>query len=191
MIGVPARVKPRLIRQADLCPHDEARIRTLLVAAFPQHAALFGRQSYWGSVPDWRLVLEGEDDALVAHTGFGMRDIVVGDARAARFRIAGVGAVCTAPGWQRRGLGRRLFDALRDFLAAEASIDFAFLECREAIVPFYQAAGFSRFDQPVWCLDPDRGAWSESLGPKMLMPIARSLAAWPSSGRIDLRGMPW
>ncbi len=177
-----------MIPQGLLAAEDDARIRALLVAAFPQHTALFSRQSYWGALPDWRVLLEGDAGHLVGHAGFGLRDI---DVEGKLLRIAGVGAVCTAPSVQRTGRGRHLFTALRHFLHQQGNVDFAFLECREAIVPFYEAVGFTRFDQVVWCLDPDSAAWDESIGPKLVMPVGRDLDAWPRGGRIDLRGMPW
>jgi len=140
------------------------------------------------ALPDWRVLLEGDAGHLVGHAGFGLRGI---DVEGKLLRIAGVGAVCTAPSVQRTGRGRHLFSALRHFLHKQGNVDFAFLECREAIVPFYEAVGFTRFDQVVWCLDPDSAAWGESIGPKLVMPVGRDLDAWPRGGRIDLRGMPW
>jgi GNAT superfamily N-acetyltransferase len=184
-------LRHRAIRQSDLQADDEGRIRALLVAAFPQHATRFSCQSYWGSVPDWRLMLENEEGRLLAHAGFGFRDIAVGDGCPAVFCIAGVGAVCVDPTHQGSGLGVLLFDRLRAWLGDYAAVDFALLECGEAIVPFHEAAGFARMQQVVWCLDPDSGSWQDSVGPKMVMPIGRPLIAWPATGRIDLRGMPW
>lgn len=169
---------------------DEARIRSLRVDAFAQQAALFSMQSYWGSLPQRRVLLVDEEGLPQAHAGFGLRDIAVGDHGPTALRIAGIGAVCVSPAQQRAGLGRQVFEHLRAFLLAHSSVDFAFLACREAIVPFYCAAGFTRFDAPVCCLDPDHGIWQESLGPKIVMSLARPLAAWPP-GRINLRGMPW
>lgn len=181
-------MQTRAVRQAELTEEDERRIRTLLVSAFPQHAELFRRQSYWGSLPDWRLLLMDEHGRYVAHAGFGVRRIVVG---ARSLQIAGVGAVCTAPDVQRRGLGRELFAQLHAFLLAQPGLDFAFLECREGIAGFYEAAGFHRVHQAVRCLDPDSGEWEKSTGPKMVKPVGKPLSDWPQEGLIDLRGMPW
>lgn len=166
---------------------QEQAIRALLVATFPQHAALFSRQSYWGSPPTWRLCLQ-DGDELIAHTGFGERRIRVGTTEVS---IAGIGAVAVHPRMQRCGLGRALFAELHRFLVERMRVDFGFLECREAIVPFYVSAGFTRFDQIVHCLDPDSGRWEDSVGPKMVLPACQPLTAWPAGERIDLRGMPW
>jgi GNAT superfamily N-acetyltransferase len=181
-------MRVRIVREQDLAAGKERQLRDLLVATFPHHATLFGVQSFWGSVPEWRLWLEDEDGATRAHLEFGARRIIVGPSE---FDIVGVGAVAVHPDSQRRGLGRRLFAELRAFLRDRLPVDFAFLECREAIVPFYVAAGLRRFDQTVWCFDPDARQWQESIGPKMVLPVRRPIDDWPARGRIDLRGMPW
>jgi len=178
----------RLLEEADLKPQDHERISSLLVAAFPQHVNTFSQKSYWGSMPEYRLLLENPSGELLAHLEFGLRTIGVGPQES---KIAGIGAVATRPDVQGQHLGRALFKHLHSLLLERFGVDFGYLGCREAVVGFYQKVGFVRFDQTVLELNPDTGEWQESTYPNMVLPVCEPLEAWPGTGRVDLRGMPW
>lgn len=169
-------------------PGQQDAIRALLNAAFPQFAEVWAIFTYWGSLPEGRVWLEDEEGELLAHLGFSRRRVGVG---AAEVCIAGVGAVCTSPRVQGRGLGRALLWELRRVLREECPADFAFLGCREEVAPFYERCGFSRVRQVVRYLDPDDGVWVENPGPAMVLPARAPLSAWPREGLVDLRGLPW
>lgn len=169
-------------------PELDAAIRDLLVAAYPQHADVFSRHSFWGTVPEARVLLRDDTGALLAHLAYARRHVMVGPHEVL---IAGVGAVCTHPRVQGRGLGKRLFQALLSDLRGNRPADFAFLGCREGVVAFYERCGFTRLTQRVRYLDPDDDGWVEHPGPNMLLPARAPLTAWPPAGLIDLRGLPW
>jgi nodulation protein A len=176
-----------LVAEKNLTSEQEERIQTLLIAAFPQYEAIWSRQSFYGGPAEHRLWLE-QDQTIIAHLGFGKRNIRVGEQDVL---IAGVGAVATHPDFQGRGVGKQLFGELKKTLLTQLSVDFAFLECREAVIGFYEKAGFTLHRQTVHCLHIEKQEWVYDDGAKMVMPIHKTLAEWDKNGLIDLRGMPW
>jgi ribosomal protein S18 acetylase RimI-like enzyme len=176
-----------LVAEKDLTRDQEQRIQTLLIAAFPQHEEIWSRHSFWGGTAECRMWLE-QDQKMIAHLGFARRTIRVGGQE---ILIAGVGAVATHPDFQGRGTGRQLFAELKKILLEQLPVDFAFLECREAVIGFYEKAGFTLHRQTVHCFHPDKQAWIYDDGAKMIMPIHKTLDEWNADGLIDLRGMPW
>jgi predicted N-acetyltransferase YhbS len=180
------RVEPRLLLEADLTPDDDDAIRSLLLAAFPHHAATFRAATWWGARPEARLMLL-DGDVVVAHLGLERRAIEVGSEDVA---VAGVAAFAVAPSHQRQGLGRRLTIELLRVLLADLPASFAILGCRPAIAPFYAATGWHRLSVTTRALDPESGGWAVTDGPTFVLPAGSGLATWPP-GPIDLRGMPW
>jgi nodulation protein A len=176
-----------LLDEASLDATNHRQICDLLVAAYLQFTEDFRDKSYWGSKPDFRIWLRGQNQNLIAHLEFGYRKILVDQNE---ILIAGVGAVCTHPNIQRTGLGIALVSELKKYLFLHSRVDFAFLGCREAVAGFYQRAGFFRTDQTVRYLDPDTAEWEQQMGIVMVLPIHKPIEGWPG-GLVDLRGMPW
>lgn len=177
-----------LIPEPELSPALEASIRNMLVASFPDYVEFFSANSYWGSTPEYRLLgLDGSDQPA-AHLEFGYRQIMVGEAP---FQIAGIGAVAVHPSYQGKQVGKAMFAYLREHLLKNSRVDFGFLGCREEVVKFYTAAGFTRVNQSVYNLNPDSQTWETYHGPTLIMPVHKSLAQWESHGLIHLNGMPW
>jgi nodulation protein A len=176
-----------LVPEKDLTRDHESCIQALLLAAFPQYEDIWTRQSFYGGPAEYRLWLE-QDQKMIAHLGFAKRTIRVGEHEVL---IAGVGAVATHPEFQGQGVGRQLFAKLKKILLTQLPVDFAFLECREAVIGFYEKAGFTLHRQTVHCFHPGKQAWIYDEGAKMVMPIRKTLDEWDINGLIDLRGMPW
>jgi nodulation protein A len=176
-----------LIAEKDLTRDQEGCIQTLLLAAFPQYKDIWSKHTFWGGPAEYRLWLE-QDKKMIAHLGFAKRTIRVGEEEVL---ITGVGAVATHPDFQGRGVGRQLFAEFKKILLTEIHVDFAFLECREAVIGFYEKSGFTLHRQTVYCFHPGKQAWIYDDGAKMVMPIHKSLDEWNANGLIDLRGMPW
>lgn len=177
----------QLVAEKDLTRDQEQCIQELLLAAFPQYQEIWSRQSFYGGPAEYRLWLE-QDNQMIAHLGFAKRNIRVGEQEVL---IAGVGAVATHPEFQGRGVGKQLFAELRKILLTRLPVDFAFLECREAVIVFYEKAGFTLHQQTTYCFHPGKQAWIYDEGAKMVMPIHKPLGEWNANGLIDLRGMPW
>jgi nodulation protein A len=176
-----------LVGEKDLTRAQEERIQALLLAAFPQYREIWSRHTFWGGPAEYRLWLECEDK-IIAHLGFAKRTICVGEQDVL---IAGIGAVATRPDFQGRGLGKQLFAELRKILLTQLSVDFGYLGCREAVIGFYEKAGFTLYRQTVYCLNPYEQQWNYDDGAQMVMPIRKPLTDWNATGLIDLRGMPW
>ena len=176
-----------LTARADVTPELEYGLRRLLQRAYPQFADLWAGVSYWGSEPEYHLWL-ADRGRPVAQLGFGRRTVSV---NGQEVQIAGVGAVCTDPGWQGRGVGKRLLTELQRVLSNDLPTDFGFLQCREAVAGFYERGGFVRVPQSVRFFDPDEQQWVLNAGPTMVLPVLKGSEAWPVRGEVDLRGLPW
>src|SRR5689334_14569414 len=113
----------RLVAEGALSEANDDAIKQLLDAAFRQYTDIFAQVSYWGARPEYRLWLEDDDGAIVAHLDFGQRVILVGGQEV---RVVGVGEVATHPDWQGRGVGRRLMAELHAILTTTMPVPFAF-----------------------------------------------------------------
>lgn len=178
----------RLVKEYHVSPAEDDAIKALLVATFPQHTELFSRTSFWGTTPDYRLWLEDDAGRLVAHLSLARRTI---DVDAVQVVIAGIGGVATHPDRQGTGIGRRLMDELRAVLTTTVPVAFGYLGCYPAVVGFYESVGWHRVRQPARYFQPKDKEWIVDDGPKLILPAREPLSVWPSTGLIDLKGMPW
>ena len=175
-----------VVPEAALTDAGRTELRAFLVAAYaPHHADVFSRHDFWGGPPPARVIARSPDGTLLAHPGFSARTIAVGKAEV---RVAGVGAVATHPTHRGGGLGRSLFDRLAEYLASSGAADFALLECRDAVVGFYEACGFRHSVRTVTALDPATGEVDVSTSNLMVRPLGRE--TFPA-GDVDLRGVRW
>ncbi|OOV13788.1 hypothetical protein BXU09_02790 [Deinococcus sp. LM3] len=124
----------------------------------------------------------------MAQMGFGRRVAQIGGRDVT---IVGVGGVATHPAFQRRGVGHRLLRDLHAFLLTLPDVEFAFLQCREEVAPFYERGGFTRVPNAARYLDPDEGHWVTDAGPTLILPVHGALGDWPVGERVNLRGLPW
>ncbi|MBZ9751377.1 GNAT family N-acetyltransferase [Deinococcus sp. HMF7604] len=178
----------QLTPRAEVTPLLEGRLCALLQAAYPQWADFWEGTSFWGSEPEWHLWLAGPGGQPVAQLGFGRRTVTLGEQV---IHIAGVGGVATHPAWQGRGVGRQLLRALGQTLKAQSDVDYAFLQCREEVAPFYERSGFVRVPNPAHFLDPDEEKWVTNAGPTLVLPVRLALDDWPLEETVELRGLPW
>ncbi|MFK0253203.1 GNAT family N-acetyltransferase [Streptomyces sp. NPDC090445] len=65
------------------------------------------------------------------------------------YRAAGLSAVVTRRAARGRGHGGRLVAAARAALAADPAVDVVLFSCNRPLVPFYEAAGFTRLPGAV------------------------------------------
>ena len=174
--------------ECDMTTGLEAEARELLVLAFPNHADFFRKTSFRGSVPEYRLFGRDVEGNLCAHIECGPR---VASANGQTVRILGIGSVAVHPAAQRRGIGREMFARLRTYAIKHQLADFGFLECREAVVGFYQRAGLERVAQPCTSVHHDTGKLETYHGPVMVMPLLLPMREWPRGGEVNLNGMSW
>ena len=83
------------------------------------------------------------DDRLVGHAAVQRRWFIVDKSY---FEGWFVGAVCTEPSTQRRGIGTELMRRANADLAVQ-ELDFAVLNCGEPRVGFYERAGYKRISE--------------------------------------------
>ncbi|HEX9446782.1 MAG TPA: GNAT family N-acetyltransferase [Dongiaceae bacterium] len=182
------RTTSTLIAENDLTGADRNKIRAFLTAAYPGYAELWTQQDFWGGPPEHRLLLRDPSGRLVGHLGFARRLIEV-DARAVR--IAGIGAVAILPEMQGRGIGRHLLAELTAILRHDVAVEFGFLQCRDAVIGFYENCGFQRITQQVRSFDPNFRRWQVDDAAAMILPASATADSWPRHGLVDLMGMPW
>jgi nodulation protein A len=166
----------------------QGEVRELLVTAFPAHAEFFQKNSYRGSIPEYRLVGRDGVGKLVAHLECGPRVALVANQH---IRILGIGAVAVHPAHQGQGLGREMFSYLRASAIEQELADFGHLQCREAVAGFYQSAGFERVAQPCTSIHYETGKLETYHGPVMALPLLLAMNRWPRGGVVNLQGLSW
>lgn len=175
------------ISEPSISDKQKASICQLLVKAYPSDAQFFAANSYWGSLPEWRLIAR-QNEQQVGHLALGQRQIIVAGQE---ISIVGIGAVATDPSLQGQGLGKQMFARLFDWLGQNNLADFAFLECRAEVVPFYQKAGFLHSYQQCRRLDPDDKKWTQQLTNVLTRKLRPHVPDWNSKDLVDLCGLPW
>lgn len=143
----------------------------------------------YGYAPADLHVVASVDGQVVAHVGLQRRSVGVGDVDVA---VAGVGGVLVAPPVRGAGLGRMVLKETARAARDVAAADFAYLGCREEVVPFYRSCGWRRTRVRERSLSRVDGApVVQEPGPPVLLHAARRpVADWPA-GDVDLRGRPW
>jgi predicted N-acetyltransferase YhbS len=141
----------------------------------------FGRQYQWGG-NDWNLLLKTEAE-IVSHVGVVDRTITVAGRP---LRVGGVGAVATAPAWQRRGYARQLMEAAAAFMRAELRMAAGLLICGDSRVPYYRHLGWQTVPGPL-LIDQPQGKVEM---PTNILVLLFSETSWPA-GTIDLCGLPF
>lgn len=176
----------KLIAEDDLTPDDNERIRNLLVKTFPNGEDTFNDKSYWGSLPEYRLIMEDENSQLIAHLNFERRMIAVNDVEV---NVAGVAEVATHTNYQRKGIGTQLMIKLTTILRDQLPVDFGFLQTDEHLFTFYQRVGWYRIDQHLRIFY--EGNWIVIDTDPMILPVKKTVGEWETEGIVDLRGTPW
>ncbi|MFE2877169.1 GNAT family N-acetyltransferase [Streptomyces roseus] len=95
--------------------------------------------------PEVMLLLDGEGTVL-ASLALLHKEIRHGGRT---YRAAGLSAVVTRETARGRGHGGRLVAAARAALAADPAVDLVLFSCDRPLVPFYEAAGFTRLPGTV------------------------------------------
>lgn len=125
---------------------------------------------------------------IVGHVGWARREVDVGGTPVV---IAGVGGVLVAGSARGADLGIRMLRAAERSMSEDGSIRFGYLGCREEVVPFYQAGGWTRIVAAERSIGRDGTAVSDAPGqPLLVLPVASAISDWPS-GTVDLRGRAW
>ncbi|WP_224763650.1 GNAT family N-acetyltransferase [Salinibacterium sp. ZJ70] len=144
-------------------------------------------QQPYGYAPHDVHVIARRGDATVGHVGWARREIGVGERDVV---IAGVGGVLVAGHARGRGLGEQLMSAAVASMRDAGGIQFGYLGCRDAVLPFYQSCGWTRVAAVERSLDREGRPSTDPAGqPLLVFPLGPS-SEWPE-GAIDLRGRAW
>lgn len=162
-----------------LAAADREQLQSLLNEAFGDDA--IGKQYEWAD-NDWNLLLRRERE-IVSHVGVVERTVSV---EGQLIKVGGIGAVATAPPWQRRGLAQQLLDQTASFLRDQLGASFGLLICGEHRRPYYARLGWQVVAGPL-LIDQPKG---KCVMPAIIMVLPCREMLWPP-GTIDLCGLPW
>lgn len=172
------------LREADL-----VRLRDLFDGEYRHEHGEWDPDAPYGYAPADVHVLATQDGHLIGHVGFQPRTISVGGRDVL---VAGTGGVLVSESARGSGLGRRLMRRAQQSMREDAAVSFGYLGCRPAVVPFYEAAGWTRVDvieRHTSRRDPRETIESRS-APVLICPAVRAVLEWPA-GPVDLRGGAW
>ncbi|MEJ1090878.1 GNAT family N-acetyltransferase [Microbacterium istanbulense] len=162
------------------------RIGALFDAEYQAEHGPWERRAPYGYAPADIRVLAFDGTGLIGHVGYQRRTVGVGDREVT---VAGVGGVLVAPRARGLGLGIAMLRRAQGRMASD--VDYGYLGCRPAVVPFYEAAGWRRIRAREHSLSPATGSpVTTNTDPILICDAGRPASEWPA-GTIDLRGLPW
>ncbi|NNC12570.1 GNAT family N-acetyltransferase [Planctomonas sp. JC2975] len=182
-------ISVRTVAHGELQSSDLARIGELFDAQYQQEFGTWTPDSPYGYSPADFHTLVFRRRALVAHVGFQIRTITVGDEAVT---IAGTGGVLTDKAVRGAGYGRAAMESAQLAMRTEREVEFGYLGCREGVVPFYESVGWHRIHAIERCiswLDQATNIVTEN-APLLICAAQRAIEEWPR-GDIDLHGTPW
>jgi len=159
-------------------------VRPLYDEVWPPEVATSwaGKDLVWAHA-EYRVLLREAGEALIAHVGLYPRDIRIDGVKT---RVCGIGGVIVHPARRGAGYGAAAMRHAQDFMRQEG-FAFALLFCEEKNVEFYRKLGWRVFAGTVIVEQP-RGRGAFTILAAMVLDLN---AAAPSTGTIDLCGLPW
>jgi aminoglycoside 2'-N-acetyltransferase I len=171
----------------ELTTDELAGVRNLFDAEYLVDFGPWNPEQPYGYAPHDVHLIARLEGAPVGHIGWAGRTIGVGDHDVV---IAGVGGVLVADRVRGLGVGERLMRRAIESMREAGGIDFGYLGCREAVVPFYESCGWSRVTAAERTLDRAGTASVQPAGQPLLIFPVGGMGVWPE-GDIDLRGRAW
>lgn len=130
----------RIVSHAALSVVDLVGLRTLFDSEYLTEFGEWKPDQPCGYAPHDVHVIIAHGDDLVGHTGWTRRRIRVGERDVV---IAGVGGALVVNAARGSRLGQELKRAAVASMAPAGDIEFGYLGCREAVVPFYRSCGWT------------------------------------------------
>lgn len=186
--GKLAQMAIDVVAHTELTAGDVARLRRLFDAEYQQGFGEWDPDLPYGYAPHDLHVIARQEDEVVGHVGWARRAIGVGGRELA---IAGVGGVLISDHARGRRQGEALMNRVAETMADAAGIAFGYLGCREVVVSFYIACGWTRISAAERSISRAGQSVSDPPGqPLLVLPVGYRLASWPD-GEVDLRGRAW
>lgn len=179
----------RVAAHRDLTDDDLDCLRAFFDREYFADYGAWSPDAPYGYSPAEVHVMAFRRETLVGHVGFQPRTIAVGEHDVT---VAGTGGVLVAEETRGSGLGRRTMHRAQEAMRRTPGVEFGYLGCRPAVVPFYEAAGWRRIhavERHLSRLDPTSVIESDA-APILVCAAARPTEQWPE-GDVDLRGGAW
>lgn len=172
----------------DLTEADLGELRRLFDSEYLHGFGEWDPEQPYGYASHEVHVIARIDGRVAGHMGWARGEIAVGGATVA---IAGVGGVLISGTARGRGLGTDLMRRAARSMRDHGGVAFGYLGCREGVVPFYAACGWTRIHAGERSIGRAGEAVVDPRGqPLLILPIGAPLESWPE-GDIDLRGRAW
>lgn len=187
-LGPSSEVAIDVVAHSDLAADDLNCLRRLFDAEYQRDFGDWDPDSPYGYAPHDFHVLARQGGRVVGHVGWARRDIRVGKREIV---IAGVGGVLISDIARGEGLGARLMNRAAESMTDAGGIEFGYLGCREEVVPFYSACGWTRISAAEHSISREGFSVLDPPGqPLLVLPVGLQLAEWPD-GAVELRGRAW
>lgn len=176
------------IEHRDMSPDLVTDLRALFDDEYLAEFGDWDPDQPYGYAPHDHHVIALRGGEVVGHVGWGRRLITVGNDSV---MIAGVGGVLVSRHGRGQRLGSRLMNGAARSMRAATGVDFGYLGCDEAVVPFYESCGWRRIRAHERWVRRDGIEADTPAGPPILvLPIPPMPEPWPP-GDINLHGRPW
>lgn len=183
-----AEIVIEVVAHADLAAGDVARLRGLFDAEYQQSFGDWDPDLPYGYAPHDLHIIARQGDHVVGHVGWARRMIDVGGRETV---IAGVGGVLVSDRARGQRLGDRLMNRVASTMIDAGGIEFGYLGCREEVVSFYAACGWTRISAAERSISRRGKPIFDPPGqPLLVLPVEQRLDSWPE-GEVDLRGRAW
>lgn len=180
--------KIAVVAHGDVNSDVMGQLRLLFDAEYLDSHGQWDPDVPYGYAPHDCHVIAWRGDDVVGHVGWARRVIGVGGHEIV---IAGVGGVLVSGRERGQRLGERLMRRAVESMADAGDVAFGYLGCREAVVPFYAACGWTRISAAERSISRAGRPVADPPGqPLFVLPVDEPFEAWPD-GEIDLRGRAW
>jgi predicted GNAT family N-acyltransferase len=142
-----------------------------------------GRHLEWAG-PQWDIPVTDENGILVSYTGVTLRDAIHNDRSV---QIGGIGGVKTHPAERGHGYAAMGLQHAVEFFGAQPDLAFALLVCEQSLIEYYSRFGWNEFEGRLMTFQ--HGETLEFAFNNVMVLDVHSPA--PTSGTIDLLGLPW
>jgi GNAT superfamily N-acetyltransferase len=175
-----------VIANDDRTEDDRAQLRRLNELVYPPDEDQDSAESHitWAPTELSIFVRMESGSEVVAHAGVLARECLLNNRQVL---IGGIGGVKTHPGLRHHGLGRLVMTRAAEVLRDDLAVDFGLLAYPPSAEGFYKRLGWREFNG-VLLVDQPEGRTEFTVNRVMVLPLNGEA---PTSGKIDLLGLPW